>query len=109
MNDVQHASLLRKAAAGNFPTIEAFLLSQVGLHSQYISNYNDARAAYEKLPVGSTVTMAQLLPEDWPKFKGAKRNAIGRMFAAAVENGLIHATVQRLPYANSYTKTGEPN
>lgn len=89
MTDASHVALTQKAIAAGYPDIESFLLSIVGEESIYMDLFKQVRERFESLNAGSRTTLRQLMGPQWDEFHRAERINVGKMFASAVENGLI--------------------
>jgi hypothetical protein len=70
---------------------------------------NQITARVESLPSGETYTLTELFGDEWEQFLGnICPNALGRTYARAVDQGLIHHSrfyqVDRSPRMSRYIK-----
>lgn len=89
MTEEKHEAVMKKAVAAGFPDIESFLLFTVGEKSIYLDLFNRVRENFEQLESGTRTTVRKLIGDDWDSHPVPIRINVGKMFASAVENGLI--------------------
>lgn len=97
MSDEVHANLLARVKAAGLPDLESYFSIVVlgNPESETLMLYRKAHRRFDTCWPVSAVTVAELLGEDWACLDRVQRIAVGKMFMAAVKNGLIEASVAR--------------